>query len=224
VSEKVPEITCKEHCFCISFVIPNKKSLELKEFIKSDRLKKSLHKEIAGTKVPIDVVFSWGEQREANRSASKLPPKKRTVSVRFTARDSFDYKRLYGVFPPIQRSFEKFKDYGIRKFDAMVCTRLGFSLKTFKLVGQLHLPADLTLTPELEKRLGKSILSGFNIQFENSPLGLELAVLEFEKEENSLVVQASSSFAAESQKNILTESYEHATEIAKLFVEVRKEE
>lgn len=223
MSENVLEITCKEHCFCMSFVIPSKKRLELMEFVKSDRFIKSLRKEIAGAKVPIDIDVSWGEPRKESRSASKLSPKTRVVAVRFTARDPFDYKRLYKVFPPIQRRFEKFKDYGVRKFDAMVCTRLRFSLKNFRLVGQLHLPADLTLTPELEKRLGKPILSGFDIQFENSPLGLKFAVLEFEKEGNSLVVQASSSFAAESQKNILTESYEHATEIAKLFVEVRKE-
>jgi len=211
-------ITCHRHCFCFRFIIPSKQRTRLSKELFSEKYKKSFLKEIKKTKVKVDLNLVWGEPKKGKG----LEPQKRLLGVTLIPENSLPYEDLHKVFPMIQGRLGKLTQYGVKEFETTVCTILGFSLKTFKPVGQLSLPAELPLAPELRKRLGESLLKGFGMEFKNSPLGLEEALVELEEEEGELVITLRSGFKSKSLKRIVANVYEHVIEIAKLFT-VKKE-
>lgn len=211
-------ITCRQHCFCIRFVIPSKQITRLRKELSSKDYKRAFRNDIKKTKVKVELNLIWGIPKKGKELISQ----KRLLGVELTPKNPLPYEKLYKVFPEIQERLEKLTQFGVKEFETTVCTTLGFSLKAFKPVGQLSLPADLTLAPELRKKLGEPSLTAFGIEFKNSPLGLEETLIGLDEEEKELVTMLRSGFKSKSLKGIAANVFEHIVQIAKLFV-VKKE-
>lgn len=203
----------------MQFIIPRKQWFVLKKEVKSKKYVKELIAEIKGERVAIKPDLMLGTfTKEMKKDLAK-----RLVAFRLSAINSVDYEELFKIFPSIQKRVDCLKQYGIKDFEATVCGEFNFSLKVFNTVGQLSLPANLPLKPELAERLGRTTLTGFGISFENSPLGLRKAIIEFEEKGQILSVTLNSSFQSASMDKIIFNAYRHITDIAKLFV-VKKNE
>jgi len=214
VVKEISPITCSEHCFCIRFNLTKDNKSAFRAEMKSKKDMQEFVKEIKKTKVKVIPHKAWG--------TLKKDPNKALVSFKLEAKNSLDYNEIYKALPPIQKRIERLKRYYIKSVEAMACTGFGFSLKEFKPVGQFPIPAELPLSPELSKRLGKPKLTAFGIEFEGSPLGLKYALIGFEEEEKELSMLVGSNYQSETIDNIAINAYKHVAEIAKLFV-VKKE-
>lgn len=216
--KKNSPITCNTHCFCIQFSIPKKQWLALQKETKKKEYKNKLVREIEKEKIGVSLYLGWGILKKKRKGKAK----DYLFSFRLRAKNSVDYKDIYKAFPPIQKRLSDLRQYGIKEFETMACTEFGFSMDTFKPVGQLPIPASLPLSTELKKKLGNPKLTAFGISFDDSPLGLEKALIDFEEEENNLSVTVSSGFLSESVERLFENAYEHVAEIAKLFVVKKK--
>lgn len=212
--KEISPITCSEHCFCIRFNIAKDNKSAFEAEVKSKKDMQEFVREIKKTKVKVIPRRAWG--------TLKKDPKKALVSFKLEAKNSLGYEEIFKALPPIQKRIERLRRYNIENVEAMACTLFGFSLKEFMPVGQFPIPAELPLSPELSKRLGKPKLTAFGIEFEDSPLGLEYALIGFEEKEKELSIMVGSNFQSETIDNIAINAYKHVAEIAKLFV-VKKE-
>jgi hypothetical protein len=182
--------------------------------INSKEYKKSATEEVKKTGIAVKLNVLWGEFKKE---------RKMLFAFRLDARNPVDYEVFSGAFSPIQRRFDGLlKQYGIEEFEATTCGEFNFSLKAFSPVGQISLPAELPLDPELVNKIGRSTLTGFEISFKNSPLGLEKASLELEEDKNNFSITASSSFRSATKDKIVSNAYGHLAEVVRLFV-VKKE-
>ena len=114
------------------------------------------------------------------------------------------------------------KQYNITDIRFTSCTQFGFSLNQFKPLAQFPLPADLPLNVEMAKKLGKARLTTFGMDFEESPIGLTKAEIEYDESSKEISVTLSVSLKPTSLDNIIAFSYENMIQIAKLFVVERK--
>ena len=218
VVKKNSPITCDTHCFCVRFNIPKKQWLALRKETKKKEYKNKLEREIEKEKIGVSLGLEWGTLKKKKKG--KL--KDYLFAFRLRAKNSVDYKEICKAFPSIQKRIEALRQYGVKEFEAMACTEFGFSLNAFKPVGQLPILASLPLTADLTEKLGSPKLTAFGVSFDDSPLGLENAIIDFEEEENNLSITISSSFLSESMDKLIANAYEHVAEIAKLFVVKKK--
>jgi hypothetical protein len=220
----VAPITIGQYCVCTQFRIASGKS-KLKAALKKSAtqdLKASLikhfktenakdQKEIAG----LAVEASWGEDR---RDKSKP-----SIKFSISPRDKVDYAIVSKVLPFIQESIDIVKQYDISDIRFTSCVEFGFNLNQFKPVAQFPIPADLPLNVELAKKLGKARLTTFGMIFEESPISLDKAEIEYNEESNEIAVTLGLTVKPTSLDNILSFSYNNLIQIAKLFVVEKNE-
>ena len=210
----ISPITCNWYCFCVRFTISKEEWTKLVKEIKSKEYQKSVAEEVKKTGMAVKQSMLWGEFKKES---------KMVFAFRLSTRNSVDYEAFSGAFSPIQRRFDGLlKQYGIEEFETTACGEFDFSLKAFSPVGQISLPAELPLNPELVNKIGKPTLTGFIVSFKNSPLGLEKASLELEEDKNSFSITAASSFTSTTKDKIVSNAYGHLAEVIRLFV-VKKE-
>lgn len=217
--KEISPITCNWYCFCMRFVASQKQWSILKKEIKSKEYGKKLFAELEKTNVKVKPQSILGVLK-------KEPKKKRVdrlVAFRLDTEKPLNSKEFSKALSPIQkRVVALLKEYGVRDFDATACSEFIFNSKVFNPVGQLFLPAHISLNPELTKRLGEAKLTSFGILFENSPLGLRKAAIDLDEETEALSIAVGSSFKSASVNKIIANAYKHTAEIAKLFVVKKK--
>lgn len=208
---------CQSYCVCIRFAIPKEAIERVEKEVKSKEYKKKVSNEMKKVKGKGRFEIKWGVPKTKEEDVEK-----RIFAVSLTSSpEHFSDEVLDKCFPVLQKRMDDLKQYGIKEFEATTCVEFGFRLKRFKPVGELVLPAQLSLRPELSEKLGKSKLSGFEIDFEKSPLGLEGVILNVDEEEDILSITINSSFQT-SLEDIIKNAYMHGKRIANLFVEERK--
>lgn len=210
--------TCNWYCFCLRFSASKEKWSMLENELKSKNYKKKFDAEIKEEIAYLKPSLLLGTLKEERRK--KIA--QRIVAFRLNASNSVKCEDFLKALFHVQKRVEDLKRFGIKDFEATVCSEFNFSTKAFSPVGQLSLPADLPLDPDLVKRLGKTKLIGFGISFEDSPLGLNKAMVELEEEEEKLSITLNSSFQSASMDKIIANSFKHIMDIARLFVVEKK--
>jgi len=205
---------CRNYCVCIRFAIPEESKEQLKKKVTVKESKKKLNDEIARTKIKVRCNLRWMK--------SKKEKEKRLFVISMVASNKHftdeDFSKCFSI---LQKRIDFLEQYSIKEFEATTCSRFGFGLKRFKPVGELVLPAKLSLRPQLAEKLGESKVTGFGIDFEESPLGLMGVLLDVREEENILYISLTSRFQTKLE-NLIKNAYEHGKRISHLFVEERK--
>jgi len=137
-----------------------------------------------------------------------------------TIDEGINEKDFSKAFPYIQRNLEVLEKFSNREYEGSTCTTFVFKSEGFIPVGQLILPSSLALSPDLTEKLGEIELSGFNLSFRKSPLGLDALNISIEDERLEIRPTFTSKFAT--VKDLTENTFIHAKETSLLFVEKKK--
>lgn len=205
-----PEIFCAGFCMCIVFTLPSSKTRQLEKELGNKEYHNEYKSELKKTKLKvagkIDLGIHAGD-KEKRRFIIELKPDD-LLSER-------DFEKIFPIFQKKVKALEK--KFGLKRFSGMTCTRFSFSSNKFKPLGELGLPANLTLRTEWVEKVGEAELHGFKIAFKKSPIGMERAYVELVGE--NLLVTTVSSYEFAQIENIVNKTFVHAKELANLFVE-----
>jgi len=200
---------CSEHCTCLEIVLSERDFKELRE--KIDKWHKSESQHFKELNIPIRVRIGGGPYEE------KVRTKLLILEVSSTRTEGSSEDNFYKVFRLAQKSYEFLEVYDIKKFDCTACTAFVFDSEKFRPVGELMLPTKVTLRPDLIKRLGETELSGVTMDFKKSPLGIDAVTISLE--DAKLRLRLVISYSLDTIKDFLDRTFNHAKEVARLFVE-----
>lgn len=196
------ELLIDYHCVCIRFTSPKKRKEIIESFKKESRaIKKELKK------IDLSVYRAIGPFNKKLMIMARIRPKKEEVNQ----------KHFFQAFPFVQRLVKVTEPFGIKKFDGTSCSMFSFNSKKYKLVGELLLPASITLKPELIDRIGKPKLSGLIISFDESPIGLD--TVKIERLNENVSITASTEYKFDTVENFIMNTYNHSKMVTDLFVE-----
>lgn len=204
-------IFCKRHCTCFAMV-PSKSQLnQLERKLKS--LKKELNKKIS-TELKRDL------KTKPNIRVELLPSIKEKskigLMIEIRLRENENYDNLYKIFPLFQKIISLPQMF-FKNIEGTSCTDFSFDAKKFKTTGAFELPAKIYLSPELISKIGETRISGLQLVFNKSPLGIRSVGAKLENGKISVSVSTSYKFVA--TKDSLPKTYHHNLQVAELFVE-----
>jgi hypothetical protein len=218
-------ITLSSFCICTQFKVSDEKLEKLKECLEKS-VNEDLHKSLdtwaeglsSSDKIKIANLEISGDVGSDRKDKAKP-----SVKFSISATDSVDYEMISNLLPFFQESIDIIQQYGISDIRFTSCTQIGFNFNKFKPLAQFPLPTDLPLNVELTKKLGKARLTTFGMDFEESPIGLNKAEIEYDDSSQEISVTLSVSLKPTSLDNIVAFSYENMIKISKLFVVERNE-
>jgi len=201
-------ITCRQQCICMQFKLNDEEKMQFSENFK--RYEKVFVDGLKKINSEISVSTNLGVSgRDAIITSLKFG---------FDFDGSVNYKELFEVMPPIQKLIDDLKLQDAKDFVINICSEFGFSLNHFKPMGQFPIPAKLPLNLELTKRFGKAKLTTLGIEFDDSPIGLKNATIDYDEEAQKTSVELSVVLKPTTLDNLVSTAYEHTANIAKLFV------
>ena len=98
------------------------------------------------------------------------------------------------------------------------CTGFYFDEKKYKLGGELILPTTLSSSSILTEKLGIPSLSGFDVKFDKSPVGLERVEIDTSKEYGIVQIRCTHSFKPSDEKDMFRVSFNKSLDLANLFM------
>lgn len=209
--ETKAESFCIDHCMCLFWSSSkenfDKVSKELKNSVEQYR------KELKKLRAKVFVSFEMGFNPQEKQGMFKIdlfPEGDRGILE----------EKFLKPFSTVQKVIDTLTHYKIEKLDGTSCTKFVFNPKVFRIVGELVLPADITLRSDLTKKLGMSQLSGLMIGFKESPIGISKVEIEFEKE--NLTVRVITDYKLVTLEDMIMKAYIHSKQVANLFMEEKK--
>jgi len=140
------------------------------------------------------------------------------ISVRLESKNgSFDKEHIADI-PKDQRIRNLCEIMDVPRselLESKICSRLFFA-KNYGLVGDL-LPKPLPLPKDIESKVGQTSMNGFNLRFEESPIGLEEVIILMEEER--WIVQVKTRISTEEPSDIFSKGPDFAISISKMFLE-----
>jgi hypothetical protein len=122
------------------------------------------------------------------------------------------------IFPLLVEIIKLSKKLAWKPDKALCCTSFYFSDRRYRLGGELILPTTLPSTSIFAEKLGVPSLSGFSVQFDKSPVGLEGVEIGVMKESEMLIINCSHSFRPSDEKDMFRVTFNKSLDLAKLFV------
>lgn len=208
------ESFCSDFCMCIALTLPSSKRKQFEEELTKKEYRVQYESELEKTNLGITGRISLGIPRSEE--------KERGFIVNLTPDNALSDRDFFKVFPIFQKRVEALQQkFDLKKFGGMTCTDFSFLSRRFKPLGELTLPANLTLRNDLVERLGEPELQGFKIGFKESPIGMDAAFIQLS--DGKLRVRIRTAYEFNQIKNIIKSTFIHAKQLANLFVEeVRK--
>lgn len=206
MTKSARESFCSLHCVCFEIPLSKKRAEQLNEELKRTKTERRNELRKLKLKMKASVALGYTSKMKTHFHVTLYPIEERGLSD----------EKFCRPFPILQKTIDILERFS-KKFEGTSCTEFAFDFKRFKTVGELIIPTKFTLRPELTQRLGKPELSGLVISFEKSPIGIDNVKLELEN--GNIMVRVSSNYKLVTINEILTKTFDHSKQIARLFVE-----
>lgn len=206
-----------QHCNCVEFILEEEKWKELEKLVLDFQKKIPKHgvqQEEKGGKSFMRVEYSTAthviakDKRRLIASLSSLDDREIRVA---------DVNKLINSQ---EKFFNILSGINIKDLAGTSCTIFAFDTNSYAPVGGLIIPTKIELTKEILEKIGEVQISGFVLNFKNSPIGV--TAINIEMENGLLTIKTIIEYKLSSIEKLPEKSFNMAKEVASFFV-VRKQ-
>ena len=207
MTKKEKKFSISEHCVCLEVIFPKNQK---------DKYEKKIKEKIESLETLKNLGFSFTRSFWTGIK-NKKGRHRIGWSLNSITKEGSDVEALNEAILVVQKEVEVSEVFGAKLLEGTCCTTFIFDFESYSPVGELVIPTKMTLRPSLVKKLGAPKLSGLEIRFDDSPMGLSAVEIR-ESFGGNLELRVVHKYKISTAKNLLSQSFDQSTKLSELFV------